>query len=285
MTDQDPQPGTAAPGWEKAIAETAAGWEANAHWTDERLRPVTDWLIERSGVQAGDIVLDLAAGPGGVGHRAAELVGSEGRVLSTDLAPAMVEAAKRIGAQRGLSNVEYRVMDAQAMDLDDDAVDVIVCRSGFMLMPNPADALRESKRVLRKDGSLAFSVFAAPERNPFVGVPPSVFAELGHLPPPPPDAPGVFAMSDPSRIRELLVEAGFQVHAIEALDLEGAFPNEEAIVDRVLEMNAQVGPVYRSLDDDEQAQARQAMVDRFGAFRQGDGTVVLPTQMWGVHAR
>jgi SAM-dependent methyltransferase len=285
MTDQDPQPGAAAPGWEEANAETAAaGWEANADWTDERLRPVTDWLIERSGVQAGDIVLDLAAGPGGVGHRAAELVGPQGRVLSTDLAPAMVEAAKRIGLRRGLSNVEYRVMDAQAMDLDDDAVDVILCRSGFMLMPHPAEALREARRVLRKGGNLAFSVFAAPEHNPFVGVPPSVFIELGHLPPPPPSAPGVFAMSDSSRIRELLVEAGFQVHAIEALDLEGPFTNEEVIVDRISEVNAQVGPVYRSLDDDEQAAARRALIDRFRTFRRADGTVVLPTQMWGVHA-
>jgi ubiquinone/menaquinone biosynthesis C-methylase UbiE len=145
-------------------------------------------------------VLDLAAGPGGVGHRAAELVVPDGGVLSADLATAMVEAAQRIGAQRGLSNVEYRVIDAQAIDLDDDAVDVIVCRSGFMLMPHPADALREARRVLRTVGNLAFSVFAAPERTPFVGVPPSVFIELGHLQPPPPGAPGVFAMSDPLRI-------------------------------------------------------------------------------------
>ena len=230
-------------------------------------------------------MLDLAAGPGGVGHRAAELVVPDGGVLSADLATAMVEAAQRIGAQRGLSNVEYRVMDAQAIDLDDDAVDVIVCRSGFMLMPHPADALREARRVLRTGGNLAFSVFAAPERNPFVGVPPSVFIELGHLQPPPPGAPGVFAMSDPSRIGGLLVEAGFQAQAIEAIDLEGPFPNEEVIVDRIFELNTQVGPVYRSLDDDEQAKARQVLIDRFGAFRQGDGTVVLPTQMWGVHAR
>lgn len=163
-------------------------------------------------------MLDLAADPGGVGHLAAELVGPEGRVLSTDLAPAMANAARRIGAQRGPSNVEYRVMDAQAMDLEDDAVDVVVCRSGFMLMPYPVDALREARRVLRPGGNLAFSVFAAPERNPFVAVPQSVFIGLGELQPPPPGAPGVFAMSDPLRIREVLVEAGFQVQAIEALD-------------------------------------------------------------------
>lgn len=92
-------------------------------------------------------------------------------------------------------------------------------------------------------------------------------------------------MSNPLRIREVLVEAGSQVQAIEALELEGRYPNEEFIVDRILEMNAQVGPVYRSLDNDEQAAARQALIDRFDAFRQVDGTAVLPSQMWGVHAR
>lgn len=56
-------------------------------------------------------------------------------------------------------------------------------------------------------------------------------------------------------------------------------------MDRILEMNAQVGPVYRSLDNDEQAAARQALIDRFDAFRQVDGTYVLPGQMWGAHAR
>lgn len=284
MTDRNPQAATAAAGWGANAETAAAGWEANADRTDARLRPVTDWLVERSGVQVGDIVLDVAAGPGGVGHRAAELVGPEGRVLSTDLSPAMVEAARRIGAQRGLSNVEYRVMDAQAMNLEDDAVDVVVCRSGFMLMPHPVDALREARRVLRSGGSLTFSVFAAPGRNPFVGVPLSVFIELGHVPPDPPGAPGVFAMSDPLRIREVLADASFRVRAVEALDLEDPFSSEEVIVDRVLEVNPRVGSVYRGLDEDQQAAARQALIERFGVYRQMNGTVVLPLQMWGVHA-
>lgn len=69
------------------------------------------------------------------------------------------------------------------------------------------------------------------------------------------------------------------------LDLEGPYPNEESIVDRILEMNAQVGPIYRNLGEDEQAAARQALIDGLDALRQVDGTYVLPSQMWGVHAR
>lgn len=270
--------------WNSNPGSTAAGWEANADLVDARLQPVTDWLIERSGVRAGDIVLDLAAGPGGVGHRAAQLVGSGGRVLSTDLAPAMVDAARRIGAEHGLTNVEYRVVDAQAMDLDDDLVDVVVCRSGFMLMPNPIEALRETRRVLKPGGNLAFSVFGAPDQNPFPHVPQTVLVELGHLLPPQQGAPGVFAMSDTARIRTALLESGFDVAAIEAIDLAGSFPDAEFIVERVFEMNPQVSEVHRRLDSDGQEELRQAMMTGFAAFRQVDGTYELPTQMWGVHA-
>lgn len=273
-------------GWDSSTGSVAAaGWEANAERTEERLRPVTDWLIERCGLRAGDIALDLAAGPGGVGHRAASLVGAEGRVLSTDIAPAMVETAQRMGAQRGLTNVEYRVMDAQAMDLDDDTVNAVLCRSGFMLMPRPVDALRETRRVLRANGNLTFSVFGLPERNPFVAVPQRVFIELGHLSPPPPDAPGVFALSDASRIRAALMDADFELEAMDAIDLEGSFPNGGFIVDRILEMNVRVGPTYRGLSESGQATAREAMLDEFEAFRRADGTYSLPSQMWGVHAR
>lgn len=272
MTDS--RPGTA-----------AAGWEANAEQTDARLLPVTNWFVEQTDVQAGTVVLDLAAGPGGVGFHFAGLVGESGRVLSTDLAPAMLDAARRVGARRGLSNVDYRLIDAQDMDLDDDSVDIVVCRSGFMLMPDPLAALRESKRVLRPGGDLVFSVFGPPERNPFVGVPPRVFTELGHLSPPPPGTPGVFALSDPELIRALLDEADFDPRTVEAIHLEGGFPNADSIVDRILEMNAHIGPIHRDLPSSDQAAARRALREGFDAYRQSDGTYVLPAQMWGAHAR
>jgi len=274
MTEWSPESSTAAP-----------GWEANAERIDERLRAVTDWLLERADVQVGQLVLDVAAGPGGVGHSAAELVGPQGRVLSTDWAASMVDAARRIGTSRGLTNVEYRVMDAHSMDLEDDAVDVVVCRHGFMLMQNPVDALRETRRVLKPGGNLAFSVFASPERNPFTAVPQRVFVELGHLPQPSPGSPGVFAMSDTSIIRAALAASGFGVEAIEPIDLQGSMPDGDFIVDRIVEMNPMFGRIYRDLSGNEQAAARRALLHEFEAFQQTNGTYVLPSQIWGVHAR
>ena len=125
----------------------AGGWEQHRTRIFDGFRHVSDWLVARTDPQSGDTVLDLAAGPGETGFLAAERVGEGGRVLSTDLAPRMVEAARRGAAARQLDNVECRVLDAQAMELPDDSVDAAICRLGFMLMPDPGRALREVRRA------------------------------------------------------------------------------------------------------------------------------------------
>ena len=61
----------------------------------------------------------------------------------------MVDVARANGQALGLTNVEYQVMDAESMDLDDESVDGVVCRFGYMLMADPLAALKETRRVLR----------------------------------------------------------------------------------------------------------------------------------------
>lgn len=77
------------------------------------------------------------------------------------------------------------------MDLEDDSVDAVVCRSVFMLVGDPAAALREARRGLRPGGSLAFTVFTTPNNNPWAAVPAAVLVQRGHLAPPQPGGPGV----------------------------------------------------------------------------------------------
>jgi len=69
-----------------------------------------------------------------------------------------------------------------------------------MLMADPATALKETRRVLRDAGRLAFAVWTTPERNPWASMPAMTLVERGHLPPPVTGTPGIFAMGDPSRI-------------------------------------------------------------------------------------
>src|SRR5215831_18515899 len=66
-------------------------------------RPVHEWLVKNLEPRSGDRVLEVAAGPGDTGFLAAKLLGS-GRLVSTDLAPDMVDAARKRGAELGIQN-------------------------------------------------------------------------------------------------------------------------------------------------------------------------------------
>src|SRR5262245_3232113 len=146
----------------------APGWERWRVRIDASVAPVRDWMIRHVAPAPGQTILELSAGLGDTGFRAAEIVGDGGRLISTDLSPVMLEGARGVAADRGLRSVEFRVMDAERIALDAGAVDGVLCRFALMLMPDPAAALAESRRVLRSGGHLALAVWGAPERNPWV---------------------------------------------------------------------------------------------------------------------
>ena len=188
----------------------APGWERYRDRLFESLRPVSDWLVDAIAPSAGEAVLELAAGPGETGFVVAERVGPSGQVLSTDLAPGMVGAARRGAEARGLANVECRVMDAQRMDPPDASFDAVLSRFGFMLMPEPARAMAEAHRVLKPGGRFAFAVWGPPERNPWIGVIGMTLTQLGLAPSGDPFAPGgIFSLSPPDATRTLTASAGF----------------------------------------------------------------------------
>src|SRR6266511_3876354 len=193
----------------------AAGWDDRHVYFEETAQPVTERMLERLAPAEGQTILDLAAGTGVVGLAAAPLVGPTGRVIVSDFAEAMVDVARRHAADSGLDNVECRVLDAERLDLPDEAVDGVLCRWGYMLMADPPAAFAETRRVLRRGGRLSCAVFAGPEQNPWAALPSRVLQERGHLPPPEVGAPGILALADRDRLRRLFAEAGFSDPQIE----------------------------------------------------------------------
>src|SRR5262249_40100727 len=151
----------------------------------------------------------------------------KGRLISTDFSPGMVATAKRRAAELGLKNVEFRVMDAERMDLEDDSVDGVLCRWGYMLMADPAAAFRETRRGFRGGGRGAFSGWAGPGRNSWASIPGGVLVERGHLPPPEPGTPGIFAMAEPERVRALVTEAGFSEPELAFVSMAWTFESFE----------------------------------------------------------
>jgi len=257
----------------------ASGWGKLSDVTEENQASASQWLISRTAPQPGDVVLDVAAGAGGLGRLVAARVAPDGRVLSTDFAPEMVEVCRELAEASGLENMEFRTLDAQRMDLEDASIDVALCRSGIMLMLDPAAALRELRRVLRPAGRLGFSVFTSPEDNPWATRSTIPFVRAGHVAPPVPGGPGMFALGDADRLRELVLGAGFGDVVIEEVDYEHTFADEDAIWDLAADMNALLAPILQAMEPAEQTELRREMVAAYEPWRSSDGAYRLPGRM------
>jgi ubiquinone/menaquinone biosynthesis C-methylase UbiE len=253
----------------------AAGWDERHAYFEEVARPVTQRLLERLDPSPGTTILDLAAGTGVVGFSAAALVGADGHVIVSDFADAMVEAASRRSRELGLGNVECRVLDAENLDLQDGSVDGVICRWGYMLMADPAAALRETRRVLRVGGRVSCAVFDGPDQNPLVALPSRVLQERGHLPSPEPGAPGILSLADRDRLRRLFADAGFGEPVIDEVAFGFRYAGAD---DYWAYLNTAAGPiamVLGRLGDGEREQVRGEIAERVKAF--GDsGEIHLP---------
>ena len=249
----------------------APGWERQYSWFEEHARPVTERMVEALRVEPGATVLELAAGTGIVGLTAVQALGGETQLILSDFSPAMVEAARRRGSELELENVDYRVLDAEALDLPDESVDGVLCRWGYMLMADPARALGETRRVLRPGGRLSAAVFASPQQNPWAALPMQILVEAGHVPPPAPGQPGILSLADPERLRGLLADAGLEDVEIDAVAFAYPFDSDEDYWRFLTDMAGAISMVLSRPDEDVLAGVREELGRRLEPFRGVDG--------------
>jgi ubiquinone/menaquinone biosynthesis C-methylase UbiE len=253
----------------------APGWDDRHAFFEQTARPVTERMLERLAPASGETILDLAAGTGVVGFAAAALVGSEGHVIVSDFSAAMVASAQRQAARLGIGNVECRVLDAERLDLPDEAVDGVLCRWGYMLMADPAAALGESRRVLRHGGRASCAVFGAPQRNPWAALASRVLSERGHMPPPEAGAPGILALADRDRLRGLFAQAGFSDPQIEEVEFTWRYVDVDDYWDFLTNAAGALAMVIGRLAEDERRIVREQIIERVAPF-DGAGGIEMP---------
>src|SRR5690349_7923306 len=186
----------------------APAWRDHADFIDARGLDITTALLARTEPAPGERVLELAAGPGSVGLAAARLVGADGEVVISDVSPQMTAIAAERVAARKLPNVRTEVLDLERIAAPDASFDIILCREGLMLVPDPAAAAREVLRVLRPGGRFALSVWGPRARNPWLGVIFDTLTAAGGAPVPPAGIPGPFSLDDAGRLERILTGAG-----------------------------------------------------------------------------
>ena len=108
-------------------------------------------------LRPGEKIVDVGSGAGIDSLIAARLVAPGGQVVGVDMTPAMLEKARRTGAQAGLGDVEFRQGYAEALPVEDGWADVVISNGVLNLVPDKSAALQEMGRVLKPGGRLQIS--------------------------------------------------------------------------------------------------------------------------------
>jgi len=222
-------------------------------------------------------VLELACGPGDTGFLAAEQVKPGGMVIETDVSEPMLGVAKGRARDLGATNVEFKRMDLEWIDLPTASVDAILCRWGLMFAVDPGAALGEMRRVLRPGGHLALAVWDRPDLNPWATIPTRALIELGHAEPPDPTAPGMFALADAERLQKLLESAGLTEVVVEALELDRGDRGVDDYLKATLDIAQAFADIRRALTA-EQWRAVEDKVAELAAPYTTNGGLRFPTQ-------
>jgi SAM-dependent methyltransferase len=200
--------------WEDA----AEAWHRWGPTLETWLGPATEKMLDAANVTTGSRVLDVAAGGGGQTLAAARRVGPSGHVLATDISSRILSYAAKVTAEAGLTNVETREADGEALDvLPVASFDAVISRLGLIYFPDRQAALAGMHRALRRGGRIAAIVFSTPERNTFFSIPVSIIRPAAQLPAPQPGQPGPFSLGSPGVLDEALSTAGFEDIRVEAV--------------------------------------------------------------------
>jgi SAM-dependent methyltransferase len=257
-------------------ARAAPGWGAHRDVMQAAARPVSAWLVDAIEPQPGHRVLELAAGPGDTGFLAAELIAPGGTLISSDAVEEMIAIARARAEELGITNVEFRTIDAEWIDLPTAQLDGVLARWGYMLLADPEAGLRETRRVLRPGGRVALAAWTPPADNPWTAVAMQEVRAMAGLPEPDLDAPNLFAFRDPERIRALLQETGFTDITVEQVDLVFEYDDLDSWWDTALDLSTSLGEQVVSLTPAQRDDLRDAIDARLARYVAADGSVRIP---------
>jgi len=252
----------------------AQGWNQHSAEIRAWLRLSTDTLLDMAAVIPGAAVLDVAAGSGDQTLDIARRVGPQGRVVATDLSPAMLKLALQNAQQAGLSNVQTLVADAENLPVAPASFDAVVCRLGLMFLPQPLQALLGMQRALRPGGGIGSMVFSRPERNPCIGILMSTALKHAGAAARDPFTPGgLLSLGKPGLIDELFRAAGFQNTATTAIDAPFHLPSARHYLNFVRASASPIQHILSPLTPSAAADAWADMEERLNVFNTPSGWV------------
>ncbi|WP_437745735.1 class I SAM-dependent methyltransferase [Sorangium sp. So ce1504] len=199
-------------------ARTAVTYSAAADHFDDP--PLAFWArigertVERARLEPGHRVLDVCSGTGASAIPAARAVGPTGSVLAVDLAEPLLDRGRAKARALGLSNVDFRCADVEALDPPPGSFDAVICVFGIFFMPDMPAAVRRLWGWLKPGGTLAITTWGERVLEP--GNTAFWDAIRAHRP----DVYKTFRpwerIDTPGALRAMLAEAGVAACAVDA---------------------------------------------------------------------
>lgn len=254
-------------------------WAANADRFDRAVESHQEAFEEAAAIRRGERVLDVGCG-GGLTTRRAARASVDGEVLGVDLSTQLLDVARTRAAAEGLDHVRFVRADAQVHPFEPDHHDVVISRNGVMFFGDPVAAFANLRAATRPGGRMVLSTWQTPDRNEWIR---GTLGVLGGPPGPTDvDAPGIFALSRPDRIREVLGAAGWT--DVEMTGHEGPEWFGEDVDDALGFLRGLFGWLLDEMTPDERDAAIARLRESLEAHAGPDG-VVFGSSIWLITAR
>jgi SAM-dependent methyltransferase len=241
-----------------------------AELQEGQCRPLYESVLGRPELAKACSSLDVGCGPGLAAQIfAAKIVD----VAGIDASPAFIEIARE-----RLPGRDFRVAEMESLPHADSSFDAVTGFNAFQYAASPVNALREARRVARPGGTIVIATWGPPEHCEAAGH----LKALGALmPPPPPGAPGPFALSDEARLKALASDAGLTPLAVVDVDCPWSYPSLESALRGMLS----AGPAERAIRNSSLERAREAVVSAIAPYRNPSGEYRLNNRFRYLMAR
>jgi ubiquinone/menaquinone biosynthesis C-methylase UbiE len=253
-------------------------WDRFAAGYDEAVTPfsmrIAEDALQRVDIRPGMRLLDVAAGGGALSIPAAR---RGAQVLATDFSPVMVDRLTARVRNEGLSNLETRLMDGHALELEDDSFDICASQFGIMLLPDRRRALGELARVTKPGGRGLMVVFGPLPKveafSLFMGGMQAVVPGFT----PPQNFP-IFSLQDPEELRREMAAAGLKDIRVETVDHGMEIQSGKQLWDMLTSAAPPIGALVANLTEEQMVGVQQAL-DGMIHQRSGGGPAVLNMQV------
>lgn len=221
--------------------------------------PLFEAVLQEASVRAETSVLDIGCGSGVF----CEMAFKRGaKVSGLDASEALLAIARE-RVQRG----DFRTGEMEELPYADRSFDLVTGFSSFQFAANPTRALQEASRVSRT-GSVVIAVFGKPEENESTAY---IKAMGSLLPPPPPGAPGPFALSTDGALEALAIQAGLNPTALKIVDCPWKYPDEQTALRGLMSS----GPAIRAIQAKGEDVVREAILQVIAPFKTSSGGYLI----------